>query len=453
MERCILKIMLLCMVLGACASGKDTETVLSLKTDHSLATKVCIEPLAYWKVFQYADAPLNSEKMAELHYPFTSSCIVQVQTTERIGKVFQSSPVYLTPSARLQIEFVGKDVHFTGDLAQENRDLQELYPLLSQLDKPNPLADSIYMKLQKILEDRDYKSDFKEDVLKAAELRIETSSLKDSSSMSNEEVKVLLDKLQTSTVWLSLHNWPQVLSNLFAIAEQRKLLSGDTEDIEECLKAIGDAEIRSRYATYYLNRYVRSRIWFGHEPSGMIATAKRYITRDSSKKELQRVEYMMENINREWEHLLKEPAPDFTFEDVNGKMVSLSDFRGHFVLLDVWNIYCSICMLQVPHLKQLEQELSELDVHVIGVSSDMLKLKDKWKAKVKEEGMIGTQVIMDKGLKSAFMEDYCVPSFPVFCLINPDGYVEHARLPLPQTPDFMQIIRKKVADYRASHKQ
>ena len=63
------------------------------------------------------------------------------------------------------------------------------------------------------------------------------------------------------------------------------------------------------------------------------------------------------------------------------------------------------------------------------------------------------QVIMDKGLKSAFMEDYCVPSFPVFCLINPDGYVEHARLPLPQTPDFMQIIRKKVADYRASHKQ
>ena len=271
--------------------------------------------------------------------------------------------------------------------------------------------------------------------------------LKDSEAVTTDDIDTLLKLLATSATWLSLHSWPQVVDNLFARAEEMGMLQVDQENMGDCLKCIGNEEICSRYATYVLGRYVRSRIWFGQDPMLVIKSAEPYITVDSAKKELHGIVRYMESINKEWKHLLEKPAPDFRFENVKGEMVSLSDFRGYFVLLDVWNIYCGICILQMPYLRKLEPELEKLGVQIIGISSDSQNLKEKWKTFVEEEEMLGVQVIMDKGLSSQFIKDYCVSSFPVFCLINPDGYVVHARLPLPQSQKFMQIVQQEVDAY------
>ena len=50
-------------------------------------------------------------------------------------------------------------------------------------------------------------------------------------------------------------------------------------------------------------------------------------------------------------------AADFTYPDVNGKEVSLSDFKGKVVLVDVWATWCGPCRGEIPHLKKLEQEM------------------------------------------------------------------------------------------------
>ena len=55
-------------------------------------------------------------------------------------------------------------------------------------------------------------------------------------------------------------------------------------------------------------------------------------------------------------------AADFTYPDVDGKMVSLSDFKGKVVLVDVWATWCGPCRQQIPYLKKLEEEMHGTDV-------------------------------------------------------------------------------------------
>ncbi len=42
------------------------------------------------------------------------------------------------------------------------------------------------------------------------------------------------------------------------------------------------------------------------------------------------------------------PAPNFKFPGLDGKMVSLSDYRGHVVLVNVWATWCPPCVDEMP---------------------------------------------------------------------------------------------------------
>jgi len=69
------------------------------------------------------------------------------------------------------------------------------------------------------------------------------------------------------------------------------------------------------------------------------------------------------------------PAPDFTFPDINGKMVSLSDFRGKVVLVNIWATWCPPCVEEMPSMKTLYQKLKEKDFEILAVSIDTLGLE------------------------------------------------------------------------------
>ncbi len=46
------------------------------------------------------------------------------------------------------------------------------------------------------------------------------------------------------------------------------------------------------------------------------------------------------------------PAPLFTLADNNGKQVSLSDFKGQYVVLDFWGTWCGYCVKEIPKFKE-----------------------------------------------------------------------------------------------------
>ena len=65
-----------------------------------------------------------------------------------------------------------------------------------------------------------------------------------------------------------------------------------------------------------------------------------------------------------------ETAPEFTLKDLNGKSVSLSDYRGEVVIIDFWASWCAPCRSSMPGLKELHRAYQNQGVVMIGVSLD-----------------------------------------------------------------------------------
>jgi len=64
------------------------------------------------------------------------------------------------------------------------------------------------------------------------------------------------------------------------------------------------------------------------------------------------------------------PAPDFTFPDLNGSSVSLSDFRGKVVFVNVWATWCPPCREEMPSMQKLYETFKGLHLEILAVSID-----------------------------------------------------------------------------------
>lgn len=64
------------------------------------------------------------------------------------------------------------------------------------------------------------------------------------------------------------------------------------------------------------------------------------------------------------------PAPDFTLPDLDGKMVSLADFKGRVVLLNIWATWCAPCVEEMPSMEKLYQKLKDEKFVILAVSID-----------------------------------------------------------------------------------
>lgn len=63
-------------------------------------------------------------------------------------------------------------------------------------------------------------------------------------------------------------------------------------------------------------------------------------------------------------------APDFALEDLQGKQVRLSDFRGKAVLLDFWETTCGPCKVEIPWLVELQNQYRSQGLEIVGVALD-----------------------------------------------------------------------------------
>ncbi len=63
----------------------------------------------------------------------------------------------------------------------------------------------------------------------------------------------------------------------------------------------------------------------------------------------------------------KTKALDFTLKDINGKEVSLKDYRGKVVLINVWATWCGPCVHEIPDLVKLHQRYKDQNFEVLGI--------------------------------------------------------------------------------------
>jgi len=63
-------------------------------------------------------------------------------------------------------------------------------------------------------------------------------------------------------------------------------------------------------------------------------------------------------------------APNFRLRDLQGRMMSLSQFRGKVVLLNFWATWCGPCRIEMPAMERLYQTISHQDFEILAVSTD-----------------------------------------------------------------------------------
>ncbi|MBC7946743.1 MAG: AhpC/TSA family protein [Chitinophagaceae bacterium] len=116
-------------------------------------------------------------------------------------------------------------------------------------------------------------------------------------------------------------------------------------------------------------------------------------------------------------------AAEFTQTDTLGKPVSLSSFRGKYVLLDFWASWCGPCRQENPTVVQNYHKFKDKNFTVLGVSLDRPGQKAKWLQAIHADNLTWTHVSDLQYWNNAIAQQYRVQSIPQNFLIGPDGKI------------------------------
>ena len=87
------------------------------------------------------------------------------------------------------------------------------------------------------------------------------------------------------------------------------------------------------------------------------------------------------------------PAPDFTLTDISGKEHKLSDYKGKNILIIFWATWCGPCKMEIPHLIELRNTLSESELAMLAISNENPDLVKSFAAKAK----LNYTILTDRG--------------------------------------------------------
>ena len=126
---------------------------------------------------------------------------------------------------------------------------------------------------------------------------------------------------------------------------------------------------------------------------------------------------------------LGKPAPGFTLQDNLGTSVSLNDFKGKVVYIDVWASWCGPCRDETPALKLLYEKYKN-DSRVAFISVAVRDVFKDWKKALEEDKPEWIQLI-DK--EDVVWKSYTAYSIPNFVLIDKAGNILNIDAPRPSS--------------------
>ncbi|WP_207533089.1 TlpA family protein disulfide reductase [Desertivirga arenae] len=143
-------------------------------------------------------------------------------------------------------------------------------------------------------------------------------------------------------------------------------------------------------------------------------------------------------------------APQFSYKDQSNRTVSLSNFRGSYVYLDIWATWCGPCKTELSYLKEIERRYQNQNLRFISISVDLQAHRERWMQHVKEQNLTGTQVLADHDFGSDFIQAFGINTIPRFILIDPEGKIVSGNAPRPSNPKLQQLLDKLLSNSLSS---
>ena len=215
--------------------------------------------------------------------------------------------------------------------------------------------------------------------------------------------------------------WTVVMEKIQAVFEEQLERTPDDWDtvrmLVEILEALGDTEATEKVLKQAQTVFERQLAQDANDWNALNGLAN--IHEKLGNTELAREYKLKVDPSLGW---VGQVLPDFSAAvDLDGKPISLADYRGKVVLLDFWAVWCGPCLGEIPRIKAVYEKYHAEGFDVIGVSldEDAAVLREF----IKEQEIPWRQILDGQKWSGHLVQRYGIRSIPAPFLIDRVGKV------------------------------
>jgi thiol-disulfide isomerase/thioredoxin len=136
------------------------------------------------------------------------------------------------------------------------------------------------------------------------------------------------------------------------------------------------------------------------------------------------------------------PAPEIEAISIAGKKMNLADFKGRYILVDVWATWCGPCKTEVPFYERYAEMYSGDKIAFVSLSVDQGRFVINWQYEAQYKSKRVVQLRSENPME--FMNKYGISEIPRFFLVDPEGKIAMISMPRPSDPLFEDYLKQQV---------
>lgn len=174
------------------------------------------------------------------------------------------------------------------------------------------------------------------------------------------------------------------------------------------------SHLNSPISSYVLYTYLKAKISYKE-------TEKFFNKLSFAAKETVYWKYLKSYVEAPMKIVVGKIAPSFSQRDTSAKLISLSDFKGKYVLIDFWASWCVPCRTENPNLVKAYNKYKDKKFTILSISLD--NKRANWIEAIRKDSLNWTHISDLKFWDNAIVKQYSIASVPSNILLDPNGRI------------------------------